>query len=139
MKLDIKAIQNMNLFEKITGVKSKYCLTYNNALIFIVPRHMMSKALGPGGSNISNISRRLNKKVRVIPHPQAQNTIELERFIRAMIYPHDFKSIVHENTELIIFSMPRTKAALIGRNKQRIGELSDILEEFFGIKHILIK
>jgi transcription antitermination factor NusA-like protein len=81
----------------------------------------------------------LNKKVRVIADAQSQNDLELERFIKAIIYPHDFKNIIHENTELIIFSLPRTKAALIGRNKQRIEELSKILEEFFGIKHVLIK
>ncbi len=137
MKLDMKAIQNMNLFEKITGVKSRCCFTYNNTIIFVVPKHFMSKALGNNAANISNIGNRLNKKIRVIADPQGKH--DLEGFVQAIIYPHDFKNILLENDELVIFSLPRTKAALIGRNKSRIEELSNILEQFFGIKHILIK
>ena len=137
MKLDMKAIQNMNLFEKITGVKSRCCFMYNNTIIFVVPKHFMSKALGNNASNISNIGNRLNKKIRVIADPQGKH--DLEGFVQAIIYPHDFKNIILENDGLIIFSLPRTKAALIGRNKSRIEELSNILEQFFGIKHILIK
>lgn len=137
MKLDMKTIQNMNLFEKITRVKSRCCFTYNNTLIFVVPKNLMSRALGENASNISYLGNKLNKKVRIVANPLG--THDIEQFIKSIIYPNDLKNIVLENNELIIFSLPRTKAALIGRNKQRIEELSDILEQFFGIKHILIK
>jgi transcription antitermination factor NusA-like protein len=137
--LDIKSIQYINLFEKITGVKANGFFIYNSVFIFAVPRFMMSKALGENASNINRISMRFNKKVRVVPTPAG--TADIERFVRAVIFPYDFKRADYNSatSELEVYSLPRTKAMLIGRDKTRLKELSDILHQFFGVKKVLIK
>jgi NusA-like KH domain protein len=136
-KLDMKTIQNMNLFERITRVKAKNCFTYNYITVFVVQRYQLSQALGRNAENINILSKKFNRKVRIIADPLGR--FDLEKFIKTIIFPYEFKSLVCENHELIIFSMSRTKAALIGRDKARLKELSDILDQFFNIKKVIIK
>jgi NusA-like KH domain protein len=138
--MDIKAIQNLNLFEKITGAKARCCFNYNSTMIFVVPRHMLNQALGRNASNINRLSIGLNKRVRIITSPSDDQDIrDIERFVRSIVYPYDFKNAMIENDELVIFSLPRTKAALIGRDKTRLKELTEVVDCFFGIKKIVIK
>lgn len=136
-KLDLKAIQNLNLFEKITHVKAKYSFSYNSIIIFAVPKALMNKAIGQKAANINKLKILLNKKTRIIAYPSSIH--DLEHFIRSIIFPYKFRKLVLEQDELYIFSAPRTKAALIGRNKTRLLELSNVLEKFFGIKKVIIK
>lgn len=136
-KLDLKTIQNLNLFEKITRIKAKYSFCYNATTIFVVPKSLINKAVGQGATNINKLKAALNKKVRIISCPSGIN--DLNSFIKAIVYPYEFKKIVVEGNELYIFSSPGNKAALIGRNKRRLMELSDIVEKFFGIKKVIIK
>jgi len=135
--LDIRTIQYMNLFERVTGVKPKDCFTYNTTIIFTVPHSMMNHALGRGNFNLNKLSNKINRRVRIIPHPSGIE--DLERFIGSMVYPYKFKRIFFEDEELIILSMPRIKSVLIGRNKTRLKELSDAMKRFFGIKRVSIR
>ncbi len=137
VKLDVRSIQYMNLFERITHVKSKYCFDYDSTIIFVVPKFLMSRALGERARNITRLEENLHRKVRIIANPSG--ITDLERFVKAIIFPHEFKKIVVENNEIYIFSAPRTKAAIIGRNKARLAGLADILDKFFGIKKVTIK
>lgn len=137
VKLDLRSIQYLNLFERITHVKAKYCFDYNANIIFIVPRFLMNRALGERAKNIFRLEQQMHRKVRIIANPQGID--DAGRFVRAIIFPHEFKNIVIENNEMYIFIAQRTKAAIIGRNKTRLEELSDILEKFFGIKKVIIK
>ncbi len=142
--LDMKTIQNMNLFERITGVKARCCLDYNFTRIFIVPRRLLRKSLGDNTRNLPIIEQNIGKRIRIIAEPEDNNREEIQRFVRAVIFPHEFKRVeisITENhePEVQIYSMPRTKAALIGRNKSRLEELSQAIEQFFGIKRVVIK
>lgn len=136
-KLDLKTIQNLNLFEKITHVKAKCSFNYNAITIFVVPKALINKAIGQKATNIAKLKTALNKKIRIIAYPSSIN--DLESFIKAIIFPYEFKKLVLEGNEIHIFSASGTKAALIGRNKIRLKELSEILERFFGIKKVIIK
>ncbi|MCX8193828.1 MAG: hypothetical protein N3G19_00470 [Candidatus Pacearchaeota archaeon] len=136
-KLDLKTIQLINLFEKITHVKAKYCFDYNAVTIFVVPKALLNKALGKNAININKLKSHLNKKIRIIVSPAGIH--DVENFIKAIVFPYEIKKVTLENNELHIFSAPGNKAALIGRNKVRLLELSDIIEKFFGIKKTVIK
>ena len=136
-KLDIQAIHYINQFERTVGVKANYCFNYNSTIIFIIPKALLRKALGERASNLSKLSKKLNKKVKIITNPS--NKDDLEKFISAVISPHKFKKISIDNNELTIFSEITAKAALIGKGKTKVKELSDILEKFFGIKKVMIK
>ncbi|MBU2522717.1 MAG: hypothetical protein KKE23_00300 [Nanoarchaeota archaeon] len=131
-KLDLDLIYSVNLFFKITGVSTKYCFRYNNWLIFVVPPHLIPKALGQKGENVHKMGRLLKCKVKVIPESS------LEPFVKAIIYPVKFKKLVAENDEITIIAGPNSKASLIGRDKIRLEELSGILKDFFSIRSLKI-
>jgi hypothetical protein len=141
--LDMKTIQNMNLFEKITRVKPRCCFDYNQIRFFVVPRLLVKKSLGEKASNLSRLEPQIARKIRVIAEPEKKTQEEIENFIKIVIFPYEFKRIeivMNEcEPELHIYSMPKIKAALIGRNKQRLQELSQAMEQFFNIKKVLIK
>lgn len=136
-KLDIQKIQYMNLFEKIVGVKAKYCFTFDSTLIFTVPKALVTKAIGRNAENVNKLSAKLNRKVKIVATPQSK--ADLGNFVHVIIFPHKFKKLSLENHQLVVFAMPREKAALIGRNKKRLEELSDVLRRFFNIKRVIIK
>jgi len=141
--LDMKTIQNMNLFDRITGVKAKCCFDYNQTRFFVVSRFYIKKALGENARNLSRLEPQLSRRIRIIAEPEKKNQEEIERFVKTIIFPHEFKKIelaMNEGEpEVQIYSMPGAKAALIGRDKLRLQELSQAIEQFFNIKKVVIK
>jgi len=131
-KLDLDLIYDINLFSKITGVRTKSCFRYNNWLIYVVPAQLMPRALGEKGENVHKIARLLKLKVKVIPEAT------LEPFVKSVIYPMKFKRLSVENNEVSIVAGPNSKASLIGRDKVRLEELSGILKDFFAVKSLKI-
>ena len=131
-KLDLDLIHSINLFSRITHVSTKNCFRYNNWLIFVVPAPLIPKAIGERGENVKQMSRMLKGKVKVI----SEST--LEPFVKSIIYPLKFKRITNENDEITIFAGPNSKAPLIGRDKVRLQELSNILKQHFNAKSLKI-
>jgi NusA-like KH domain protein len=126
--LDMQFIRYLNLFERMTRVRTKNCFSYNNIIIFGVHPALVSRAIGENGKNIRQMSEILGKKIKVIAFP-SRNIYE---FICKIIEPIKFKSLEMNNNEVIINAGRQSKAALIGRNKQRLEELSEIIKEYYG-------
>jgi hypothetical protein len=108
-----------------------------------VPKFLVKKALGENARNLPRLSV-ISKRVRIIADPEKKNQEEIEKFIKIVIFPHEFKRldiVMNQNSdpEIQIYSMPKIKAALIGRNKQRLIEMSQAIEQFFNIKRVVIK
>lgn len=136
-KLDIKKIQDMNLFEKTIHIKPKYCIEYNSILIFTVKKNDVTKAIGKDAINVKKLASKLNRRVKIVATPQSIK--DLEKFIQVIIYPHQFKKLFLENNQLTILTASKDKAALIGRGKTRLIQLSKILLMLFDIKKVIIK
>ncbi len=134
--LDMQFIRYLNLFEKITKIRTQHCFAYNSTIIFVVPPQQISKAIGEDGKNIKKLSEILGKKVKVISSPNGKK--DIERFILAIIYPVKFKNLELQENKIIINAGRQSKAALIGRNKSRLHEMQKILNSYFGIKEIRI-
>jgi len=134
--LDMKLIRYLNLFEKITGVRTQHCFCYNQIIIFVVPKQLMAKALGEGGKNVRRLSEILEKKVKVII--TASERENMEEFIEAIVYPVKFKNIGIKDDVVIISAGMQSRAALIGRDKKRLDEMKDILQQYFNIKDVRI-
>jgi len=126
--LDMQFIRYLNLFEKITGVRTNNCFSYNNMIIFGVPSSLVSKAIGEGGNNIKRMSEILGKKIKVVTLP-SRNIYE---FICKIIEPIKFKSLEMTDKEVIINAGRQSKAALIGRNRARLEELNEIIKENYN-------
>jgi len=127
--IDMQDMRYLNLFEKITRVSTRFCFKYNEALVFCVPKRLVSKALGENAKNAKQMNHILNKRVKIIAAPMGiQDT---KTFIQAIISPVTFKNLEITPTEIILTAGSQSKAALIGRNKRRLLEMQKIVRDFF--------
>jgi len=126
--LDMRFIRYLNLFERVTRVRTKNCFEYNNAIVFAVHPSLVSKAIGEQGRNIKQLNEILGKKIKVISLP-CRNVYD---FISQVVDPIKFKSLDVQENEVIINAGRQSKAALIGRNKTRLEELNNVVKEYFN-------
>jgi len=132
VKLDQQSIQRINIFSKITRVRAQDCFIYNNSVFYVVRPGLLPKAIGEKGNNIKRLSLLLRTKVRVIP------TSDMEMFVKNLVQPVKFKRFVTSDGQITIFAGQQAKASLIGRNKVRLNELSEVLKRYFGTKIVKI-
>lgn len=129
--IDMQTMRYINLLDRTSRVKTTKCFSYNNSIIFAVPRAMISRALGPDASNIRIIQDQLGKRVRVVVEPSGVS--DAERFVKDIVSPVKFKSLEVKEGEFILNAGSQSKAALIGRNKRRLEELDRIVQDMFGM------
>lgn len=132
--LEIQFIQYMNFFEKIIGLRTKHCFSFNNTLFFVVTPNCVSRAIGENASNIKRLAEKLRKKVRIIAAPSSAE--DAEKFVTSLVYPIKIKRFVVEGNEASIIAPREARAMIIGRNKVKLAELENILKEYFGIKRL---
>jgi len=135
VKLDITAIQYMNLFSRITGVKAKFFFPYASSLVFIVDPFFLMRAIGDRDSNLRRLSITFKKRVKIIADPTPD---KISKFVRILVSPARFKSLIVENDEITIRAGPQAKASLIGRNHANLDQLEDILKHYFHVKTVRI-
>lgn len=128
--LDMRVIRYLNLFEKITGVRTNNCFFYNNFIIFAVPYFSVSRAIGEEGRNVKKLVSVVGKKIKIVCLPE--NIKDVRKFISEIVSPFSFNSFEISGEEIIVSANRQNKAALIGRNKVRLQELSKIVKEVFG-------
>ena len=126
----MQLMRYINLLSKIAKVQTRKCFIYNNMIIFAVPAMLLSKTIGPKGKNVREIQQKLGKRVKIIR--EAENIWDAERFVEDIVEPVAFVSLEVREGEIIITAGTRNKAALLGRNKRRYIELSQIIEDNFG-------
>ena len=64
---------------------------------------------------------------------------DIQNFISVIVNPVRFKGVDIKDDEATITASTQSKAALIGRNKVRLEEMQNILNQYFGIKKLLIR
>lgn len=128
--IDMQTMRNLNLFSKVSGQTAIHCLNYNTGLVFVVAKHDFARAMGEGGRNAKRLSEILNKRVKIVAAPDS--IIDAERFVKAIVYPTEFKELTVDGDTVIINAGPNSKAMLIGRNRQRLEELEEIIKQYFG-------
>ncbi len=126
--IDMQDLRYLNLFEKITRVRTRHCIKYNNALIFCVPEKLMAKAIGENGKNVKKMQGILNRNIKIVPIPDGIE--DAEKFIESIVSPITIKNVEVNENEIVV-SGGKNKAVLIGRNKRRLNEMQKILESFF--------
>ena len=130
-------IRYANLFDKITKIRTNHCFEYNNTIVFVVPRKLVMRAIGPNNSNLEKLNKITRKKIKIVAIPEGRE--DLENFVSIIIRPIKFKGIEVRDNEAIITAGIQNKASLIGRGKLRLEEMQNILEQYFGIKKVRIK
>jgi len=127
--IDMQEMRYLNLFERIMRVRTRFCLKYNEAIIFCVPKNMVARSVGDNGRNIRQMSEILGKRIKVVAAPLGIE--DAESFIKSITSPVTFRNFEIRGNEIII-SGGSNKAALIGRNKRRLLEMQKIVKDFFG-------
>ena len=131
--ISMQDMRHSNLFERITRIRTRYIFTYNDTLMFCVPKSKVSKALGRENENLKKISAILKKRIRVIPMPKGIE--DAKDFISAVIAPVGFKEFHVTPDEIVVTGGPQHKAALLGRNKRRLSEMQQIVKDFFRVDY----
>jgi NusA-like KH domain protein len=136
--IDMKHMRYINLFSKISKVPTTKCFVYNGQIVFAVPQAKVSIAIGKGAANIKKLRNVLGRKIKVVAMPIADDNEGIRKFIKEVIEPVEFTKIDIKDNSLIITAGRQNKAALIGRNRMREKELSEVLKNFFQINKFKI-
>jgi len=128
--IDMQEMRYLNLFEKITNVRTRFCFNYNNNIMFGVPKPFVIKSIGPDAQNLKKMNNIIGKRIRVIPLPTGTN--DLKVFIEKIISPVEFQSVEIKDNEVVLTAGSRNKASLIGRDKRRLIEMQKIIHDFFN-------
>lgn len=134
--INMQDLRHLNLFRKITKLQTRYCFSYNDTLMFCVPKQSIPRALGKNGENLKKISDIIKKRVRIVPIPLGIENAE--QFIQAVISPVSFKEMEITPDEIIVNAGSENKAALLGRNKRRLNEMKKIVKDFFKLDYRVI-
>ena len=123
----------MTLFESMTGAKVKDCIA-NERLMFIIEENEMGKAIGKNGANIKRMENMLKKKIKLVEFSN-----DVLQFVKNMIYPIEALEIKNEENIVTIHGKDTSsKAMLIGRERQNISHLGDIVKRYFDVKEIKV-
>jgi transcription antitermination factor NusA-like protein len=128
--IDMQDIRHINLFSKISRVNPRFCFSYNQTIIFCVPKRLLQKAIGLNGKNLKKFYQILGRKIKVLPLPNGIK--DAEEFIKKIIFPITFRNIDIKEDKIIINAGKTNRASLIGREKKRFLELQKILRDFFN-------
>ena len=123
-------LMQLNLFTKITGVKTSSLFKYNNIVFFGVAPQFLRMALGDNASNLKKVGDAIRRRVRIVPLPKSKE--DRQTFFEKITDPISIKEIQETENEILINSGGMNKAALIGRDKRRLIEMQKISKDFFG-------
>ena len=130
-KFDQRLIGFITTFENVTRAEVKDAfLDKNNVLVFVVKQGQVAKAIGRGGQNVQRISNLLKKRVKVVEFNEDPCV-----FAKRFVDPVKPDEIVLEDDHVSIRAASRqTRALLIGRDKQNIKELEELMQKYFKLK-----
>ena len=133
IKYNSDLIKLITMFEAMTGAGVKDCIS-NEKLIFIVGEGEMGKAIGKNGTNIKRLEGKLKKRIKLVEFSN-----DVVKFVSNMLYPAEMLDIKHEDGIITIHGKDTSsKAMIIGRDRQNINHLSEIVNRYFSIKEIKV-
>ncbi len=135
--LNMQFMRYANLFSRVTRIRTNHCFEYNNAIVFAVPRTMVSRALGPNNQNLRQLNQVLGRKVKIVAIPHGRE--DIENFVSVITYPVKFKAIEIKDDNAVINAGHQSKAILIGRGKCRLNEMRNVLGQYFGVKRVIVR
>ena len=136
--IDMQLMRYINLFAKTTRVQTTKVFVYNNQIVFAVPKAKVSEAIGRGASNVKRLNEILRRKIKVVVMPAVDDNEGIGKFVEETVAPIEFNKIEVKENSVVVTAGRQSKAALIGRGRQREKELADVLKNFFHIAKLRI-
>ena len=133
IKYSYDAMKYMSMLESLTGEKLKDCIV-NEDITFVVQENDMGKAIGKKGVNIKRMEGIFKKRIKLI---EFNNNVA--QFVGNLINPVKAKEIREEDGIVNIYADDaKTKGMLIGREKNRINSINEIVKRYFQIKEVKV-
>ena len=134
MRLNLQSIQQINLFENVTGAKVKDCIN-DEELIFIIEEGNIKRALGKDNANIKKLESLLKKNIKLIAYSR-----DVIKFVTNLIYPIKPDNIdLKDDVIYITINDAKLKGRVYGRGRERLKKLELIIKKYFNIKEIKIE
>ncbi|HLC58644.1 MAG TPA: NusA-like transcription termination signal-binding factor [Candidatus Nanoarchaeia archaeon] len=130
MKLTLDSINNINLFENLTGARVKDCFDDEGKIVFLVEEGSIKKAIGKEGSNIKRVSNIMKKDIKVVGFSD-----DVCKFVRNLIYPNKADDIkLEDKTVKIMVEDMNIKGRIFGRSKENLKKINSIVKKYFDVE-----
>lgn len=129
MKLDLKTMGYISVFEKYTHAIVKDCFLTGNVLVFVIKEGQIGKAIGKKGINIKNLSKKFKKPLRIIEFSD-----NIEKFVKNLIYPVKTHIEKRGNKIVIATEDTKTKGFLFGRDKSKLKDMQEVVKRYFDVE-----
>lgn len=128
MKLTLETIQQINLFEKLTGAHVKDSWQENEFLVFLVEEGNVRRALGNDNSSLRRAESMFKKKIRIISFSD-----DVTKFVSNLIYPNKPDDIKQEGNDVLIYAKDaKLKGRIFGRDRENLKRLNDTVKRYFS-------
>lgn len=129
-KYDLELIGYITTLENISGAKVKDAfIDKNGILVFIINQGEIAKAIGKKGINIKRLSMLLKKKVKLIEFNE-----DVKEFVKNSIQPLQANLTQEDNKITLESNDTTTKAKLIGRDRQNLIALNELVNRYFKVE-----
>ena len=120
-----------------TNVLATKSFEIDNIVAYLVKPEDVSKAIGKGGTNVKNLSKKLNKKIEIY-----EDTDDLQIFLEKALKGAKIKNLEvqeKENEKTLSFALDSEAKAKLLNNSKKIKVLKEILNNKYKIKNMKIK
>ncbi|RLI99385.1 MAG: NusA-like transcription termination signal-binding factor [Candidatus Aenigmatarchaeota archaeon] len=132
IRLNTEAIRIVALFEQITGVAVKDCITDNDSVYFLVEPKKLGLAIGKGGVTIKTLKKMLGREIKVFEYADTPQGLIKNLIPQA-------REIKINNDQAEIQVNFKDRAAVIGRGGKNINMVKEFLYRMFKIKDIRLR
>lgn len=134
MKLTQESINNINVFESLTGARVRDCFSDSGKLVFLIEEGNVKIALGKNNSNVYRVSKILKKEIKIIAFSG-----DVCKFVSNLIYPNKADEIKFENNVVSIFVSDTTiKGRIFGRGRENLKRINSIVKNYFKVDEVMV-
>lgn len=131
MRLDIFSIQNMTLFENVTGAKVKDFFEDGNVFVFVIEEGSIKKAV----VSLKKVEGLVKKKIRIIGFSS-----DPVKFINNLLYPLKVEDINKEEDKIVIkCSDSKIKGRIFGRDKENLKKIEGLMKKYYNINEVIVQ
>jgi len=134
MKLDIKTIGYINIFEQVTRAKVKDCFV-DDGLVFVVQEGFLGKAIGKKGENVKKLAEKFKQKIRIIGFNS-----DVAKFVQNLLFPIKGYEIRKEDDKVVISCEEmKLKGQIYGRDRSNLKWINSMVNRYFKDIEVVIE
>lgn len=133
-------VDYVSLFKEATGVSVIDYVDSNDRIVFIVGEGELRKALSGKGLKIRQLSRKLNKKIKVVEYsPDPSKFIENALLPAKLVEPVRITVWSDDRRVAVAKVDPKGKGIAIGKNGRTIELIRSLAKKHHQIDHVIVK